>query len=526
MMSLDWAPALVLFVTCGLIALGSVFVLAALQGQADRQAGLIFAERGGGLCFLFDGDALLDATPQARALLAQRSGSGSHRARLLAYLLPRFPDLETHLARLADEGNFVLTAPQDDGAMLTVEAELRGGLTRIALHHAEEAASTAGQDLLTQKAIQQELGQLRQVLANAPWLVWRETRDGDVVWANAAYLSEAAERLPSGEDLTWPLPRLFDTGAAATGGAQRGKLTDGNGRPHWFRLQARDDGAERLVFAEPADDLVLAEESTADFKQTLAKTFAHLPIGIAIFDRQRQLAMFNPALLDLTTLPPDFLSMRPTLFAVLDALRDRNMIPEPKDYRSWRRQMTELEQAASSGHHEETWTLPGGQTIRLTGRPHPNGALALMFEDITTEMSRIRRYRADLELSQSVLDTVEQALVVFAPGGALVMANASYAALWDHDPAAQLGEASLARISTHWRTRSAPSAFWMELQAFCDSSGQRDTLLGEVRLLDGRLISCRAQHLAGDMTLVTFAGTTPHEGRLPLLDSGGDRKRA
>jgi hypothetical protein len=42
-----------------------------------------------------------------------------------------------------------------------------------------------------------------------------------------------------------------------------------------------------------------------------------------------------------------------------------------------------LEEEAASGLFEETWSLPGGQTYRVIGRPHPNGALAFMFEDIS-----------------------------------------------------------------------------------------------------------------------------------------------
>ncbi|MFD1807854.1 hypothetical protein ACFSHQ_05975 [Gemmobacter lanyuensis] len=138
---------------------------------------------------------------------------------------------------------------------------------------------------------------------------------------------------------------------------------------------------------------------------------------------------------------PDFLSARPTLFAFLDMMRDRNMLPEPKDYRSWRKQMAELEAAAASGHYEETWSLPSGQTYRLIGRPHPNGALALMFEDISNEITRIRRYRADLELGQAVLDSMDEALAVFSAAGVMVMANSRYGEIWGHDPAGSIAGA-------------------------------------------------------------------------------------
>ena len=108
----------------------------------------------------------------------------------------------------------------------------------------------------------------------------------------------------------------------------------------------------------PADAAVRAERSLREFVQTLTKTFADLPIALAIFDRQRQLQLFNPALIDLTNLPTGFLTARPTLFDLLDKLRELRMVPEPKDFRSWRQQMSNLESAAATGHHVEEWSLP------------------------------------------------------------------------------------------------------------------------------------------------------------------------
>lgn len=526
----DLAPSVVLVLTCSLIALGSIFILAALQSSSDRKARTVFADRSGGTVFLFDGDVLIDATPAARALIA-RDSKGSPWLRLLAYLAPRFPDVENRLAILPEIGQVALTETQSDGSLLAFEAELRGGLTRISLHEAESVPEQGVQDLLTQKAMQQELQQLRAAIARTPMLIWRETATGEVIWANARYLGEAAERLEPGRDLTWPLPRLFDSRTTATHVTQgfanhRHKLQSPDGEGHWYELTHEEDGTDRLFYATPCDLTVRAEASLQDFTQTLTKTFAHLTTGLAIFDRQRQLALFNPALLDLCNLPPDFLSGRPTLFAFLDAMRDRSMIPEPKDYRTWRKQMSALEQAASSGLYEETWNLPSGQTYRVVGRPHPNGALALMIDDISTEMSRIRRFRADLELGQSVLDAVDQAVAVFSSGGALVLANTSYANLWGHDPAASLGQSSLKQICAWWRERSAPTTFWAEAEAFCSTATNCDLLVGEVRMLDGRLIHCELRGLLGGATLVKFKASERDILDAPILAVNRQLKRA
>lgn len=508
-MGFDWALALGLVLTAVMAASAAVVLAGVLQARGDRRQGGIFADPQGGTVFLFDGETLLDATPGARAILALSPARGGPWLRLLAYVAPRFPDFEQRISTLAGDGRLTL-ASGSEGEPLLLQAEMRGGVTRIVL---DDPASGTRQrmDHLAQRALVEELDQLRATVTQAPLMMWRETAAGDVVWANAAYLLRAARRLDPGEDLSWPLPRLFERAATAQGAAgQRQRIEADNG-VLWFELVSFAEGSGRLLFALPADAAVQAEASLRDFMQTLVKTFAHLPIGLAIFDQHRKLALFNPALLDLTGLPPDMLALKPTLFSFLEALRERQMIPEPKDYPSWRRQILALEKAASSGLYEETWSLPAGQTYRVIGRPHPNGALALMFEDISTEMTRTRRYRADLELGQSVIDAMDEAIAVFSQAGQLVMTNAAYATLWGHDPVETVGSAAIGQLCEHWRALSAPSPIWAEAESFVAVIGERKSWSGEVRLNDGRLIACRFSPLTGGATLVLFRLVVPDE---------------
>lgn len=423
----------------------------------------------------------------------------------MAFLVPHVPDLESRLSRLADEGAVSILSAPDRGDPLLVHAELRGGLIRICLSDPKTDGKTASVDQMSLRANNDELGLLREMISRAPILTWREDGAGDVIWANNGYLRCASAALANGQDLGWPLPRIFEKTASQQGVAGQRQILATRGDPAaWYDLFSTSEKEGRLLYALPADAAVQAESALRDFMQTLTKTFAHLPIGLAIFDHQRQLQLFNPALLDLTGLPVDFLSLRPSLLSVLDALRDRNMIPEPKDYRSWRQQLVELEKAAASGLYEETWNLPDGQTYRVVGRPHPNGALALMIEDVSTEMLRTRRYRAELELGQAVVDEMDEAITVFAQSGQLVMSNAAYARLWGHDPAGTLDDSTVRSLSSHWRALSAPGPLWSEVEDFVATVGDRQSWRAETRLLDGRLVACRFAPLAGGATLAAF----------------------
>jgi PAS domain-containing protein len=313
--------------------------------------------------------------------------------------------------------------------------------------------------------------------------LWHTDATGNVVWSNAAYKA-----------------LLRGDGRKALALVEGRISLDTCDNAQWFDIVIRSD----IGHARPVDDLVRAESSLRDMVQAMAKTFAQLPTGLAVFDHSRHLQSFNPALADLTGLSPEFLSRRPSLIAMLDGMRDRNMIPEPKDWKGWRHQLADMERAAASGQFEDTWALPGGQTYRITGRRHLNGGLALMIDDISTEIIRSRRYRADLELCQRVVDTLEEGIAVFASTGQLVMSNTAYAALWGHDPGEQLAPMGFARMAAQWRALSAPSTLWTEAEEFCARLDDRAPWQAEARLLDGRLIACRFVPLSDGATLVGF----------------------
>lgn len=496
-MDLGWVSAFALFLTAALVALGSIFVLAALQGDLYRPADRIFADLAGGASFLFDGETLVDATPQARALLADGVGDRPW-PRMIAALNPHFPQLEAELTGLPDRGTMTLVADGEDKPTL-LRAELRGGLTRISLHGDPRQGAM---ETLALKTRQDELRHLREILAQAPLPIWREREDGAVIWANSRYLNEVADRLPPGQDLAWPLPRLFDEASRVPGKiADRHRLSGPSDQSQWFDLHHADPAGLRASFALPADALIRSELAQADYKRVITGTFANLPIGLAIFDNRRHLVQFNPALVDLSRLPTDFLLTRPTIFGLLDALRDSNMIPEPKDYRAWCKRLTE---ARTPDSHEEIWTLPTGQTWRLTGRPYPDGALALMFEDISTEVSHIRRYRAEIELGQSVLDAMDEAVAVFSPAGQLILTNRRYVEMWRHAPAETVLGGTLCALLDHWQSLSAPAPLWSEAEAFLAAGPGQGPLCGEVALPDGGHLNCHFSHLPGQHRLARF----------------------
>lgn len=504
-MQADTLSGLALGLTAIFAALGALVISAVFHSWKTPSGKVVFQETDLRTMLLFDGETLIDSTPGGKSIINSSPVSGTAWVRMLARLGRMFPDLDRHLASLPQTGEISLSSDQGSGDQVLLQAELRGGLTRIWIGDGAVQAPLSATDPFTHRAVNEELGDLRDMLSHAPLLAWRERENGDVIWANAAYVLAASERLAAGQDLTWPLPRLFDRLAVTQGSAgQRQCLRMPDAAECWYELSSTPSPSGFRVFAVPCDSAVQAEATLREFMQTLTRTFAHLPIGLAIFDAQRTLQLFNPALVDLTGLPPDFLALRPSLRSVLDGLRARGVVPEPKDFRDWRQQILDLENTARTTPFEETWSLSSGQTYRVTGRPHPNGAIAFILEDISTEVSRTRRYRADLELGQSVIDMMNEGLAVFSESGSLVMSNMAYSRLWGHDPSVSLSDMGISALAQYWRRKTAPDPVWSEVEDFICTIERRETWSSEIRMLDGRLIEFRLVPLTGGGSLIGF----------------------
>ena len=456
--------------------------------------------------FLFDGETLVDANDSGWALLRALGQPGNPWDQLHGYFLTHFPDFDTKIADLPQAQRLSLNS--SGAAEIRLEAEWCSGLMRLVMYDCSEDAQGVVLDALSLQAIEDELAALRRGVDLASILIWRQTPDGQVLWANGAYLALAGHSRTA--PIMWPLPMLFDpnmaVGLLAEGGVQRVNLAvAGTAKPRWFECQAHAEGDVLLVFALPADAAATAEQNLQAFTQTLGKTFAHLPMGLAIFDRQRKLVLYNPALADLTGLRADFLVARPGLDAFLDRLREERRMPEPKDYKSWRREVVALERSSVSGKYEEIWSLPTGQTFRVTGRPYPDGAMALLIEDISAEITLTRRFRAELDLGQAVLDSLPEAIAVFSSGGILVQSNAAYGALWGGGGAPCASAIGIADAMARWQAGSEATPVWLRIRSQVETLPSLAEWSAEIRLKDGRRMACRLCSLAGGGTLVGFA---------------------
>ena len=281
-MSIEWWMAAGTSLLLGLSAMSFV---AAWQSRRGSAAPSIFDQSPARVQFLFDGDRLVDATPAARALLPEGEDSRAW-SRLVSRFGAEFPNLSEQLTALPRIGQVQIAAHPASGSALVMKAEHLSGLTRLTVEGGHGPAASPA-DAATVAALQQEVMAQRAVLTRAPVLMWRESAEGAVVWANHAYLIRAVELLPEGEDLSWPLPTLFGQAEAPKNRLPRLKLQMPSGA-EWFDLVRMPQGEDVLCYALAADKAVKAESALREFMQTLTKTFAEtqpsLDQQIAIYE--------------------------------------------------------------------------------------------------------------------------------------------------------------------------------------------------------------------------------------------------
>lgn len=466
-----------------------------------------------GAAFLFDGERLIDANAAGRDLIAR---GGASRAAVLEMLAATYPDLAARAA--GPDGTAAV--PDREGGRPPARIEREGARLRIAVPlPGGGAARAAGPSGITVDAgifaeMEDELGALRTAVDAIPAPIWRTGPDGGVAWANAAYLARAG-----GDACTWPPAPLFDPAEMSDlpppDSPRRLRAGPDGG---WFDVSRPLEGAP-LHCALPADEAVAAEASLRGFAMALTDTFAHLPIGLAVFDSAGRLKLFNPALADLTEIPAALLAARPTLRDMLDRMREARLLAEPGDWQAWTDRVARLESDARSGSYLELWDIEGGRSWRVAGRPHPGGATALLIEDVSAELMLTRRFRAEIRTGRALADAMPEAIAVFGREGVLLTSNAAYAAMWGTDPRAELREVTVADARATWIAAAGPSEVWDRLRDAVRGGGARAEwsaeVFAEVSAEVGggpEPVTCRCVPLPDGATLIGFSA----EGAAPV----------
>lgn len=205
-------------------------------------------------------------------------------------------------------------------------------------------------------------------------------------------------------------------------------------------------GARRTL---RVSDLPLGREGVAGYaidieeQQQVARNFRafrdaqralldQLSVGVAQFDAEEQLVFANRPFRRLFTLTEEAIAARTPFERFLAEARERGRTPEVRDFPEWRR-----ERAGWFGMQqslEEAWPLPGGTHLRIVAQPLPDGGLVLIAEDRTEQLALSAVRDTLLRTRTATLDSLFEALAIFAPDGSVQLWSRSFAGTWGLTP--------------------------------------------------------------------------------------------
>ena len=502
-----WASGLVAIVSLATASIAILFLGHRLKRAVLMEGPMPQLDDGTECALVFLDRKLWTATDRGEQFLSTLPGQGDAWSRIVNLFDENNETLDARMTALAASGQAFTTIvkdAQDRPLRLTGRPQGRGTLFRIQDLEEEQLDRQRLRDNLDGVRTDHQI--LNSITERAPLMMWRRSADGIVKWANAQ-----TENVTDRSGTDWVLPDVFMTDCDGSGTSTRRSAfaASPGGAETWFEvLEFADGHGDYIGYASNIDSLVQTEASLQRFISTLTETFAQLPVGLSIFDAKRNLTLFNPALIDLLGFDPTRLARRPSLREFFDILRENRIVPGQKNFDDWRQYVTNVQEQAQDGTLHEKLELPSGQTFQVAGSPHPNGAIALIFEDISPIITLEQRYRAEIELSQATLDRLSEAVAVFDTSGSLVFANSAFAELWGFDPMEGLEPIRIVEATRLLSEQSIPTPVWGDLRDFATRSEDRAQWDAEIELTDGRLLYAGFSPLPDGSSLTVFSDIT------------------
>lgn len=164
------------------------------------------------------------------------------------------------------------------------------------------------------------------------------------------------------------------------------------------------------------------------FRDAQRAILDELSVGVAQFDASEQLTFANRPFRRLFALSNDTVEARTSFERFLADARDRGRTPEVRDFPEWRSERVQW--FSLNKMQEEAWPLPGGTHLRVVVQPLPDGGLVMLAEDRTEQLALSAVRDTLLRTRTATLDSLFEALAIFAPDGSVQLWNRSFAGTW------------------------------------------------------------------------------------------------
>ncbi len=130
--------------------------------------------------------------------------------------------------------------------------------------------------------------------------------------------------------------------------------------------------------------------------------------------------------------------------------------------------------------------------------------MAFLFEDITAEITLTRRFRSEMDLMQSILDKLADAIAVFSDDGTLALTNLAYQELWGETDETGFAPATVLDVTRNWQEHCAATPVLGEVRDFVEMRDNRTQWSAAMSMRDGTEMTCTVSPIQNGATIVRF----------------------
>ncbi len=243
------------------------------------------------------------------------------------------------------------------------------------------------------------------------------------------------------------------------------------------------------------------------FRDAQRAMLDQLSIGVAQFSSDEILTFANRPFRRQFGLTNDIAQSGIAFGRFLADARDHGSTPEVRDFPEWRQEHRAWFDSAET--KEENWPLSGGTHLRIVAQPMPDGGLVMFAEDRTEQLALSATRDTLLRTRTATLDSLFEALAIFAPDGSVQLWNRSFAGTWglsgdflDTHPSA---EELLAAIAQNLTEPEQAEQIGAVVRAATLDRKEKE---GRVQLADGRTLRFAGVPLPDGNGLLTVLDIT------------------
>jgi signal transduction histidine kinase len=492
--------------------------IAGLQDQADRLRALLFAEPQ-----ILIAWAAGENRPQISgdtSLLISSDAAKSSPQRILAFgtWLPPEPALQMDHAvdALREAGvGFLLNLSTSNGRAIEAMGRAIGGQAIVRIRELGGLRRELAESNLRYKTLQEETELLRDFAAAAPWPIWAKSTEGNLRYANTAYV-RATEGASVADTIQRNLELLETEQRSDMSRTLNGHSTFNarlpivvGGERRIYDVQAvklAGGSAGIAIDASEATSLRAAMDRMAEAHR---RTLDQLSSGVAVFDGQRRLAFYNESYRRLWGLDQAFLDANPDDSSVLDRLRAARKLPEQPDFRAWKAKLHDAYRAVEPETY--TWFLPDGRAVSVVTTPNLEGGVTYLFDNVTESLDLARRFDRLTRVQHETLDNLVEAVAVFGSNGRVELFNPAFAKMWKLSAESLKEQPHIETVEAWCKPLIDDAVTWRALREAITAIENRVEVPLKLERKDGSVLDCMTMPLPDGATMLTFQDITDTE---------------